>query len=517
MIILRSGTDQAAYLWQAVERAEMGEDSMEPDVRKALFKTLLLFVLVLLGTNLATYYIFSGQGDPAAVDEDPKIIRYEPGTDPGPAEPEEGTEIFFKALEAITNQYYYPVDHDKLMEGAVRGMIEILDDPQVRFYDPDELEEFRRDTRGVYGGIGVRIIEAEADIVVFEVFSGSPAKRKGLAPGDRILEAGGEKLTGEGIDFAAEMMRGPSDTSVDLLVKRPGAEDPVEMTITRAEIQISTVSGKMLEEGPGYIEINSFDSNTADEFMEEFASLEQKGLSRGLILDLRNNSGGLVSQAVKIAEEIVPAGEIVRLLGQDGEIQTVYQSDAEKKPYPIVVLINEETASSSELLAGAMQDRDAALLVGKPTYGKASVQQLEELPGENAIMITVANYYTPAGRNIDKEGIEPDYEVKMPEVLRYYHYFHPNLLEQGDYGADVEMLQEMLTQLGYQIEVNGYFDEETAAALTRFQVDAGLPGSGTFDDETWIEIREALDVASWEQDAQLKKALELLANPQLWD
>jgi len=488
---------------------------MDQNVRKSLFKVLFLFALILLGTNLATYYIFGDHEESLVVGEDPKIIRYEPGTER--SEPGEDTEIIFKALDAITNQYYYPVEREKLLEGAVRGMIEVIDDPQVRFYDPEELEEFRRDTRGIYGGIGVRIIEAEADIVVFEAFSDSPAERKGLAPGDRILEADGKKLTGEGIDFAAEIMRGPSDTSVDLLVKRPGAEDPVEMTITREEIQISTVSGRMLEEGPGYIEINSFDSNTAEEFMEIFESLEQKGLSRGLILDLRNNPGGLVDQAVKIAEKIVPEGEIVRLVDQDGETRTVYQSSAERKPYPIVVLINEETASSTELLAGAMQDRDAALLVGEPTYGKASVQQLEDLPGGNAIMLTVANYYTPSGRNIDKEGIDPDYKVEMPEILRYYHYFHPNLLERGDYGAEVEMLQEMLTQLGYEIEVNGYFDQKTADALTRFQVNAGLAGSGTFDDKTWIEIREALDLASREQDAQLNKALELFDQQELWD
>ncbi len=483
--------------------------------KSSLLKILVIFVLLLVGTNLATYLFFADQDDALAEEDDPRVIRFDPDADR--VEAEDGTEMFWEALDAITSHYFYPVDKQELVEGAVRGMIEILDDPQLRFYDPDELEEFKMDTRGVYGGIGVRIIEAESEIVVFETFSGSPAERNGLAPGDRILEADGNELTGEGIDFAAEVMRGPSDTSVDIKVLRPGAEEPIEMTIIREEIQVSTVSGEMLEDNLGYIEISGFDSNTAGEFTEIFESMEKEGLSRGLILDLRNNSGGLVDQAVKIAEQIVPEGEIVRLVGQDDEIKTVYQSSAEKRPYPIVALINEESASSTELLAGALQDRDAALLVGQTTYGKASVQQLEHLPGDNAIMLTVANYFTPSGRNIDKYGIDPDYEVEMPEIIRYYHYFHPSLLEQGDYGSDVEMLQEMLEILDYEIDVTGYFDEDTSRALSRFQVDAGLESSGKFDDVTWVELREALDVASREQDKQLEKALEILDQAELWE
>ncbi|MFO7951276.1 MAG: S41 family peptidase [Bacillota bacterium] len=488
---------------------------MNSIARKSIFKILTVFILVLVGTNLATYLVFADQDDPTATEDDPSVIRFEP--DANQVDANNGTEIFWEALEAITNHYFYPVDKEELMEGAVRGMIEVLDDPQLRFYDPDELEEFKRDTKGVYGGIGIRIIEAESDIVVFETFADTPAERNGLVPGDRILEADGNELTGEGIDYAAEIMRGPSDTSVVLTVQRPGAEEPMEMTVIREEIQVSTVSGEMMEEGLGYIEINGFDSKTADEFFEVFETIEKNGLSKGLVLDLRNNSGGLVDQAVTIAEQFVPEGEIVRLVGQDDQIKTVYQSEADKKPYPIVVLVNEESASSAELLAGAMQDRNAATLVGQTTYGKASVQQLEELPDNNALMLTVANYFTPSGRNIDKYGIEPDYEVEMPEILRYYHYFHPSFLEEGDYGSEVEMLQEMLELLDYEIDVNGYFDEMTSKALTRFQVNSGIESSGEFDDKTWVKLREALDMASREQDKQLKKALELLEKPELWE
>lgn len=480
-----------------------------------LFRLLVVFVVLLIGTNFVNYLLFSGQVDstPAGNDEPRTIIRYEQRD----RDLEEETEVFFEALDRITSNYFYSVDTDKLIEGAIRGMIDIIDDPQVRFYDPDELEEFLLDTRGSYGGVGIRIIEADEDIVVFEAFPDSPAERSGIVAGDRILEADGHQLIGEGLDRAVELLRGPSDTTVDIKVRRPGAEDPIEMTVRREEIQITTVTRERLEGNVGYIDVTNFDSNTADEFLERLKQLEQEGLEQGLILDLRNNPGGLVDQVVEIAGEIVPEGEIVRLVGRDGEVRNVYKSSAPGKPYPIVVLINEESASAAELLAGALQDRDAALLVGQATFGKASVQQLERLPGENAIMLTVANYFTPSGHNIDKHGITPDYEVEMPEILHYYRYFHPGRLELNDYGADVEMLQEMLTQLGYEIDTSGYFDEQTSQALTEFQVNAGIEPGGEFDDQTWVKLRETLDVASREQDEQLNFGLDLIKDPEPWN
>lgn len=487
---------------------------MERAVNKRLLILIAVFAVVLIGTNAANYLIFSGgPGTGSAPEDEPRtIIRYSPqATDHGPE-----AEIFFEALNKITSHYFYPVEVDELIEGAIRGMIDTVDDPQVRFFDPGQLEEFLLDTRGSYGGIGIRIIEVNTDIVVYETFSDSPAERSGIAPGDRILEADGQPLTGEGLERAVELLRGPGDTTVEVKIRRPGAEEPIEMSVTRKQIQITTVSGEMLAEGLGYIAVSSFDSRTAESFTEKLQNMERQGLSRGLILDLRNNSGGLVDQAVAVARLIVPEGEIVRLVGRDGEVRNVYDSDAVKKDYPIVILINEESASAAELLAGAMQDREAAILVGQTTFGKASVQQLEELSGGKGIMLTVANYFTPSGHNIDKHGITPDYEVAMPDILRYYRYFHPGPLAAGDYGVEVEMLQEMLEQLGYEVDSSGYFDDQTAGALSDFQLDLGLEPSGEFDDFTWVELREALDIASREQDHQLNYGLELLDKPELW-
>lgn len=485
--------------------------------RKDIFIFLLVILFLIIGTNLATFYLAGGFDSAEPVEEVPStIIRYEPQHNNGSLQENDfDTALIKDAIESIQEKYFYPVEFEDLIEGAVRGLVDSIGDPHVQYFDPDELDEFLTDTRGSYAGIGVRIIEADGDIVVFETFSGTPADRSGLEPGDRILEADGQELSGQGINLAVEKLRGPSDTTVEVLIKRPGSDQPLEITVGRAEIQVETVFSEMLDDGLGYIKVSSFDGNTGAEFARQFETIEQEGLSTGLILDLRNNPGGLVEQAVEVGRKIIPEGEIVRLVGRDNEVINTYFSSAVARPYPIVVLINEESASASELLAGAIQDRGVGALVGKTTYGKASVQQLEYIEGNSAILMTVAKYFTPAGYDIDEHGVEPDFEVEVPEILRYYRYFHPGSLSEGDFGDDVEMLQLMLEQLGLRVEVTGYFDRQTALALRNFQDRAGLELTGAFDDKTWVELRRAIDVAARENDEQLNYAKELINKPGL--
>ncbi|HSW35898.1 MAG TPA: S41 family peptidase [Candidatus Limnocylindrales bacterium] len=479
---------------------------MERGIKGMLRKWVVVFILVIISTNLINYYIFNH----TALNFAPKPPLEAMGDETKPRAAGEELSIIQETLDVITKNYFHPVDTDVLIEGAVRGMIMNLDDPQVRFYNPDELQEFLLDARGIFGGIGVRIIEIDQSIVIFEIMPGTPAEASGLSPGDRIRRADGYDLTGQGVNRAVELLRGPPDSNVTITIERPGSDELIELTVVRAEIRVITVSSEMLEDGFGYIQISSFDSSTANEFTEQLTSLEHNGLEAGLILDLRNNRGGLVDQAVEVAKLLVPEGEIVRLVGRNEEVRQVYYSSAVKKPYPIVVLINEESASASELLAGALQDRGAAVLVGKNTYGKASVQHLESLSDGSAIMLTVARYLTPSGHDIDEHGIMPDFEVEAPEALRYYRYFLPGSLERGAYGADVELLQRILVQLGHDVEVDGIFGENTVVALSDFQAASGIVQSGVFDDQTWFALREALEIASRELDEQLKFALDLI-------
>lgn len=487
---------------------------MDLNNRKVMYRWIVFIFAILLITNVANYYLFSRHIESASDDNGvDRIIRYVPGE----AELDPEIALFWEAYDSMVNRYIYPLEPEVLIEGAIKGMVESAGDPYTRYYDSKALEEHQTQDLGSYGGLGIRVIEVNQRVIVFEVFEGSPAERSSLNRGDQIISADSYELTGQGIDRAVELLRGPVDTTVDLLVKKPGIEKPVEIIVERAVITVSTVFSKMLEDGLGYIKISNFDSNTAMEFYDKFQTMEQSGLSKGVILDLRNNYGGRVEQAVEVARLLIPEGEIARVVGRNDELIRSYFSTATDKPYPIVVLINEGSASATELLAGAFKDREAALLVGKKTFGKALVQRMEQLSGDNAIYMSVGTYFTPSGYEINKQGIEPDYEVDIPDIFHLYKYFYPGRLFQGDYGPDVEVLQLILEQLGYNIEISGYFDENTAYYVSSFQKSVGLEATGELDDITCLKLHQIMDEIAWDQDSQLEKALELIKTPELWN
>lgn len=471
-------------------------------------RTWLIAVLLLLittGTGLAAYHLGFSRGV-SSVETDP---GYELGL---PESLEEEWNIFIEVLERLQSGFLYPLDLPEVVRGAVRGVVESLGDPRTGFYDEQELENFLIQTTGSFGGIGVRIVEVDNEIVVFETIPGSPASAAGVFPGDRICRAGGHDLTGAGVERAAEILRGEKGSSVTLSLKRPGREDELALVLERDEIKMETVFSRWEEAGLGYIQISSFDSRTGGSFAEQLLLLESEGLRKGLILDLRDNPGGLVEEAVKVAKLIVPEGEITRLVGRGGKVRDIHYSNAPEKDYPILVLVNEESASAAEILAGALQE-SGALLVGAKTYGKATVQHLERLSGGSALLLTVARYLTPSGKDIDGKGLEPDLTVEMPALMKYYRYFLPGRLSRDDCGAEVKLLQEMLAELGYPCGAEGCLDKATAAALSSFQTAAGLEPSGEFDDLTWVHLREAFEKIARHRDPQLLRAIELIREP----
>lgn len=476
--------------------------------RKHFWWITVLLLAFLAGTNLAAYCFGLSKGGSSA----PPGGEYDLTL---PESLESEWEIFIEVIERLRESYLYPLDLSELVRGAVRGAVEAVGDPRTVFYDTQELTNFLIQKEGSFCGIGVRIVEIDEEIVVMETIPGSPAAAAGISPGDRIYRAGTQELSGLGLTRAAEILRGEKGSSVALSIRRPGRKEEQHLTLVRDEIIIDTVFSRMEKPGLGYISISNFDRKTGASFAEQLRLLENAGLHKGLILDLRDNPGGLVDEAIKVAGLIVPEGEIARLVGRDGEVREIYHSSAPGKDYPIVVLVNEETASAAEILAGALQDRGAALLVGAKTYGKATVQQPENLPGGNALLLTVARYLTPAEKDIDGTGLEPDISVETPLFLKYYRYFLPLRLAQGDYGPGVQMLQEMLAELGYKPGEEGYFDEATAAALSEFQAAAGLEASGVFDDLTWLQFRQVFEKLSRERDPQLRRAVELIEQPSM--
>ena len=322
---------------------------------------------------------------------------------------------FFATMRFIETQYVDEVDHAKLFDGAISGMVRSLGDPHSAYLDPATYKKLKEHSEGTFGGIGVVMGFEDADVRVISVMEGTPGETAGLKVGDRILRVDGEATKEMAPELVAASIRGEAGTEVVLTIGRNGEADR-DYAITRDHIRVKTVAGQMLPDAPdvGYIRIVQFSENTGKEFKGALTSLKEQGM-KGLILDLRSNPGGLLTSCVEIAKEIVPAGLIVSVVERDGTREEYFSEQSEKLP-PMTVLIDGNSASASEILAGALHDTKAATLVGKTSYGKGSVQVIMPIPGqEDAVKLTIARYYTPSGESIQDTGIRPDVEVDLPD------------------------------------------------------------------------------------------------------
>lgn len=318
---------------------------------------------------------------------------------------------FLGVKRFIEARYVTDVDETKLMDGAISGMVQSLGDPHSIYMNADTFEQLKEHTEGEFGGIGVTMGFKDNKVTIISVLDDTPGQKVGLQAGDEITAVDDTPVTEMQPEEVAMHIRGEVGTEVTLSISRDGQTQ--DYKITRATIKLDTAKGVMLGDGMGYIRIASFSENTGKEFKAAYESLEQQGM-KGLIIDLRENPGGLVTSCVDIANMVVPKGPIVSVVERDGS-KEVHESNLEESKYPIVVLIDGNSASASEILAGALQDTGAATLVGTKSYGKGSVQVVVPMLHNDGLKLTIAKYYTPNGRCIDGTGIEPDVEVEMPE------------------------------------------------------------------------------------------------------
>ena len=318
---------------------------------------------------------------------------------------------FFGALRFIETQYVRDVDYTKLIDGAISGMVKTLDDPHSIYLDPKMYELMRSHTEGSFGGVGIVMGFKDNKITVISVMEGTPSEAAGIKTGDEIIAVDGVPTSEIEPEEVVLHIRGEIGSEVTLRVRRAGEEDK-DYVVRRATIQVHTVAGQMLPDtdGIGYIRIASFSEHTADEFKDAYRALEKDGV-KGMIIDLRENPGGLVTSCVAIANMVVPKGPVVSVVQKDGRREE-YESELSEEKYPLVVLIDGNSASASEILAGALQDTGAATIVGQTSYGKGSVQVILPLYDDDALKLTIAKYYTPSGRSIDGTGIEPDVRVE---------------------------------------------------------------------------------------------------------
>jgi carboxyl-terminal processing protease len=327
--------------------------------------------------------------------------------------------LFGEVFETVRADYVGKVKDEKLVESAINGMLTSLD-PHSNYLDKKNFDDMKVQTRGEFGGLGIEVSMQNGLVKVISPIDDTPAARAGLKPGDLITQLDGKPVQGMSLPQAVEKMRGPINSQVTLTIRRKG-RDPFNVDLTRATIHIASVRSHLVGDDIGYIRITSFNEQTDTGLDKAMKSLKQQAGDklRGIILDLRNNPGGLLDQAVAVSNAFLDRGEIVSTRGRNPDDAQRYDARPEADiaaGLPLAVLINGGSASASEIVAGALKDHHRAILLGTRSFGKGSVQTIIPLPGHGAMRLTTARYYTPSGRSIQAEGIEPDIVVQAAKI-----------------------------------------------------------------------------------------------------
>ncbi len=347
--------------------------------------------------------------------------------------------LFSKIFRLIEENYVTQVTPKELILGAINGMLSSLD-PHSSLMKPEEFKELEIETKGSFTGIGIEITIKDEILTVVAPIEDTPAWRAGIKPGDRILKIDEKSTKGIKITEAVKLLRGPKGSKVKLTILR-NEKDIIEVTLERDVIPIRSVKSEILEPGYSYVRITQFQEKTQSELLETLRKLEKEDL-KGIILDLRNNPGGLLSSAVEVSDEFLENGTIVFIRGRNKNNQMVFNAEPNpqdrKHKYPIVILINHGTASAAEIVTGALKDHKRALVLGEKSFGKGSVQTVIPIEDNYAVRLTTALYYTPNGASIHNKGIEPDIEISMPEIFKKGDFHSQPLLER-DYQVKIAL------------------------------------------------------------------------------
>ncbi|SCM78452.1 Carboxy-terminal-processing protease [uncultured Sporomusa sp.] len=357
--------------------------------RKILFGAVLLVLMTFLATSAGFLYLMNAWSSDVV-----------------------STLRVLRALQVVKSRYVEDVSVDTLMAGSIKGMVNSLNDPHSIYMDNKMFKDFMIETEGSFGGVGIVIGTKDKLLTVVAPIEGTPGEKAGIKSGDQIIKIDGQDTKDLALDEAVNKIRGPEGSKVVLTIKR--GEDTKDYTLTRSNIQIKTVAGKMMDNHIGYIRISMFNENTGDDFIHKLQELEKQGM-KAIVLDLRDNPGGLLNESVEVASQLVPKGPVVSVVTRDGQRET-HSSNLAVPKYPVAVLVNGGSASASEIVAGAVQDTGVGTLIGTKTYGKGSVQTVIRLDEASAVKLTIAKYLTPKDRSINGVGIEPDITIELSET-----------------------------------------------------------------------------------------------------
>jgi carboxyl-terminal processing protease len=415
----------------------------------------------------------------------------------------EGLKLFSDVISEIEKNYVEPVNTKDLIQKAIEGMVQSLD-PHSSFLPPEAYEDLQTETKGEFGGIGIVITQRDGNLTVISPIEGTPAYKAGVLAQDIIIKVDGESTKGMMLWEAVKKMRGKPGTTVDIAIFRKGSKSPLEFKLVRDVIPLDSVRSLTVKPGYGYLWITNFRENTAAEVTDALKKLEKENAPlKGLILDLRDNPGGLLDQAVKVSDIFLKSGTIVSIKGREESQAEVYTAheDADAINYPIVLLINGGSASASEIVAGALQDNHRALILGTTSFGKGSVQTVKPLRDGCALKYTIALYYTPSGRSIQAEGIKPDLIVKRQL-----------LVEDAKDGIDSNLIKEQ--DLKNHLEVDQMAPEPDTINEVPAE-DTDKKGNQT-EQEDVMRLRDAVYEHSEKapetlmRDSQVNRAYEIL-------
>ena len=327
----------------------------------------------------------------------------------------EKIDLFGEVLENIQKDYVDDVDQAEIMDSAINGVLQSLD-PYSAYMSPELFKEMQTDTRGEFGGLGIEIGMEAGVVKVISPIEGTPAEKAGIKAGDYIVKIGKDQVQGKSLMEAVKLMRGPVGTSIDLTIRRKNVKKPLEFKIVRKIIEVKSVSSKLLskERNIGYLRLKSFNENSDNQFLKTIKKFEKKTKIKGYVIDLRNNPGGLLTQAINITDFFLDDGEIVSTKGRKiSETRKFFaRKGDETKGKPIVILINNGSASASEIFAGALKDHKRAIILGENSYGKGSVQSIIPLRNGGGMRLTISKYYLPSGKSISEVGVTPDIIVE---------------------------------------------------------------------------------------------------------
>ena len=347
----------------------------------------------------------------------------------------EKIDVFGEVLEKINKEYVDEINQSDSMDSAINGLLQSLD-PYSGYMSPEIFNEMQTETSGEFGGLGIEVTMESGVVKVISPIDDTPASKAGIKAGDYIVKINDTQVQGKSLSEAVELMRGPVGSAIELTIRRRGEKKALTFNVTREIIQIKSVKAELLEKNIGYIRLTSFNENSAGQIKKEINKFEKNKNLKSYILDLRNNPGGLLSQAIKISDFFLDNGEIVSTKSrQQSENRKWFAKKGDlTKGKTILVLINYGSASASEIVAGALKDHKRAILIGENSYGKGSVQSIIPLKNKGAIRLTVAKYYLPSGKSISEVGVSPDIEID----------------EEGD---DFKIKTETDNQLNYAIKL----------------------------------------------------------------